>query len=137
MSPEWIDDSNQTGMHANIRYSYTASYAAITLTAGSVWGRAFGPSYLGLTYNVATYPVLEINVNSITAGATWKMGLWRNGAPWDYHELNMSNTITGVFDYNYPLITGWSGTVSFFIQLVVEGLPGSALVVDWIKVYNP
>jgi len=130
----WTDNSNAPGMNANISYIISASVASITITANHIWGRVYSPP---IACGTTVFPIAEIKVNSITAGATWKMGLWRNGAPWDYHELNSSNTITGVFDYAYPTITGWSGTVSFFIQLVVEGLPGSTLLVDWIKVYNP
>ena len=55
----------------------------------------------------------------------------------DYHELCQSNTITGIFDFNYPEITDWSGTVSFFIQFVVEGFPGAVLVIDWVNLFNP
>jgi hypothetical protein len=133
----WTDAGTQPGMNANILNTWGPrywNYANITLTAKDIWGRVYSPP---ISSSTTAFPIIEINAVSLTANTTWKAGVWRNGSPWDYHELCQSNTITGVIDYNYPSITGWSGTVSFFIQLVVEGMPGSALVVDWIKVFNP
>jgi hypothetical protein len=134
----WTDNFSNPGMNASILYSAATTYygttslASISITAGNIWGRVYSPS---VSCTAQNFPIVEINVNSLTAGATWKAGVWRNGTPWDYHELNTSNTMTGVFDYNYQAITDWTGAVQFFIQLVVESLtPGAALVVDWIKV---
>lgn len=127
----WLDESEDAGFNAQIAYSYANSLASVTRTAESNWGKVLSQV---ITCDVSIYSYVELDVTSVLPDTTWKVGIQEEGGAWQYWDLNASQSQTGRFAYDLAAVTGWSGTRSFHVQIVAEGLGGSGLELDWVRV---
>ncbi|MEW6516372.1 MAG: hypothetical protein AB1439_05635 [candidate division FCPU426 bacterium] len=130
----WLDETDDSQFNAQLSYSYTASLASITRTAESNWGKTLSPL---ITCDVSVYRYVELAVASVLPDTTWKVGIQEEGGAWQYWDLNSSQSQTGRFAYDLAAVTGWTGTHAFRVQLVAEGLAGSGLEVDWVRICLP
>lgn len=88
--PGWLDETQESSFNAEIFYSHTPSYAAITRTAEGTQGSVSSPA---ITCNVNSYENIKISI--ISVGSTppppnlrmkpfliydWKL---RSSLPWD------------------------------------------------------
>jgi hypothetical protein len=130
---DWEDETNTTGFNAEIAYSATTSQAAITRTATDIWGKVLSPQQI---VDIDVYPWLEIEVSSISTGATWKLGIQEIGGTYQHWELQSSSSSTGKFQYNYADSMGRSGTQDFKVEIVVEGAGGETVVIDSVRLFD-
>jgi hypothetical protein len=139
----WTDDTQTPGFNAEIAYSYTASYAAVTRTAASTWGKVLSP---GMSVDVNAFPNVLISVQGISASTGWKLGIQENQGAYHYHDL-YAGSGTGVVVLNYhdlmaaaPASETWSGGVGsthvFSLQITVEGNGGTYIEVDEVRVFH-
>jgi hypothetical protein len=130
----WWDYTQNPAVQAEIAYSYTPSYAAITVTAGNNYGYVLSPN---ITCNVDTYPSVLVIVSGISPSTTWRLGIQEQASPWAFANLNTSSSDTGTFIFNYRDLMGWAGTGThtFSLELTVEGLGGSYIEVDEVRVF--
>ncbi|MEW6516369.1 MAG: FG-GAP-like repeat-containing protein [candidate division FCPU426 bacterium] len=127
----WMDETDDANFNAEIAYSAVSSLAAVTRTAEGEWGKVLSPV---INCNVSVYSYVEVAVASVSVDASWKVGIQEAEGSWTYYNLSGSQTGTGTYKYNYATATGWSGTHAFRVQLTVEGAPGKAVEVDWVRV---
>jgi hypothetical protein len=125
----WRDDTTDAGFGATLVGN--GGQATLTRTNSNTWGKALSPAWPAC--NVSTYPLVEVSVTSVTAGATWKIGI-QDISTSQYWDLTTSQSGTGVFQFNYAAVTGWSGLHNFMVQLVVEGAVGQSVKVDWVRI---
>ncbi|MCK5243582.1 hypothetical protein KAR34_14125, partial [bacterium] len=130
--PGWLDETEDSSRDAEIFYSYTPSYAAITRTATGTQGSVLSPT---ITCNVNSYGNIKISIISISPSAAWKISIVKG----DFSQtwvLNDFTIDTGVLVYNYAEITGMNGTNTFYIQLTLQGSAGENMEVDYISINN-
>ncbi len=132
--PGWDDETDNNAFNAEIAYSSTTSWAAVTRTADAeVWGKVLSPTQ---TVDVAAYPMVEIVVTGISASTSWKLGIQEQEGIYSHWDLSGSQTGTGTFPYNYSTTTGWSsGTHVFSVEITVEGSGGTYIEADSVRIY--
>jgi hypothetical protein len=139
----WIDDTQVPGFNAEISFSYTASYAAVTRTVAGTWGKVLSP---GIVCDVDAFPNVLISVQGISPSTGWKLGIQENEGSYHYHDLYAASG-TGVVVLNYrdamaaaPASETWSGgsgsTHAFSLQVTVEGNGGTYIAVDEVRVFR-
>jgi uncharacterized delta-60 repeat protein len=126
----WQDATDTPAFAAMIFQSQTPSVASLTRTAQDGWGKALSPE---LRCDVGVYNTVEIQVNSITSHAAWKVGIQQLENPWQYWDLCASQNFPGLYQFNYANATSWTGSHDFRIQLTVEGNEGEAIAIDWVR----
>ncbi|MCD4812665.1 T9SS type A sorting domain-containing protein [bacterium] len=117
----------------DMKYSYSENptYAAITRTSGSGWGKIISPSHTVSTTNLN---YLEISVADISPDTYWSVRVRRSD---DNNTLVIPDTLErGIFEVDYITSASWSGppTVTFTIEINVMGDVGKYIVVDSIKI---
>ncbi|MEW6516368.1 MAG: T9SS type A sorting domain-containing protein [candidate division FCPU426 bacterium] len=130
--PGWSDESENPAFDCHLAYSASPSCAALTRTADDTWGKVLSPA---LTCNVSQYNRLELRVLGLSPGAVWNAGIQENGGAWSFWTLMPLTSQTGSFVFDIPTVMGRSGSQSFFIQLTLEGSPGSYLLADSVRIY--
>ncbi|MEW6516374.1 MAG: T9SS type A sorting domain-containing protein [candidate division FCPU426 bacterium] len=130
----WTDETQDATFNAHIAYSYTSSLAAVTRTAESTWGKVLSPNQ---TVDVGFYPMVEITVSGLSAGATWKLGIQEQEGSYSHWDLSGSQSGVATQSFNYAALTGWNtGTHVFSVEIVVEGGAGEYVVVDQVRIYG-
>jgi hypothetical protein len=126
----WWDETDDSAFNVEIQYS---SSATITRTSDDTWGKTLSPLQ---EINEDTYPMLQIEVSSVSAGATWKVGIQEMIGSYEYWDLKPSSAETGVFTYDYAAVTGWTGVHPFKVAIIVEGPGGENIVVESVSIYH-
>ncbi|MCD4814477.1 T9SS type A sorting domain-containing protein [bacterium] len=129
----WSDETQDGAFNADIAYSYTSSWAAVTRTAEGTYGKVLSPNQ---TVDVDTYPWVEIVVTGISASTSWKLGIQEQEGSYLHWDLSGSQTGTGTFQYDYASGTGWTGTHTFGVEMIVEGNAGTYIEADSVRIYN-
>jgi len=127
----WQDNRDQSGFNAEINYSCGASLVAVTRTAQDTWGKVLSPA---ITCDTTLYNTVEVRVVSVKPSSSWKLGIQEVGGSWTYHDLGPASTATGTFQYDLAEAMAWTGEHTFQVQLVVEGIAGKGVEVDWLRV---
>ena len=126
----WGDETQNGSYNAEIAFSYTFSYAAITRTASSNNGQVWSPLQ---NCDVDDYPIVEIEIARISSSATWQIGIRDSTEPL-FWPLNSLTSETGTFAFNYKNETGWSADQSFYIFIKVDGGGGEFIEVDFVRI---
>lgn len=127
---EWFDETDDSSYNAQLSYSYTYSMGDVTRTAdAATYGEVRS---LTRTANVNTYPWIEVEINTMSASATWQMGVRESGG--EYYQLQSNTTFTGKKTYNYKTVTNWSGEKTFAVCFAINGSAGSSLTIDSVRI---
>jgi hypothetical protein len=125
----WEDATQKASQRAEIEYSATYSYAAITRTTNNQTGEVISTI---ISCDVSIFTHLEINVPAISAGNTWKIAVQESGGPTD---LNTYTSATGTILLDYATATGWTGIHNFEIHIYMDkGNAGDWMEIDWVRV---
>lgn len=128
----WRDETNDNTFNAEIACSYTSSWAAITRTAESTYGKVLSAIQ---NPDVALYPSVEVVVTSVSASATWRLGIQEEEGSFQHRDLSGPQTGPGTFSYNYAAAFGWtSGTHALSVELILEGNTTTAIEVDSVRI---
>lgn len=112
-------------------YAVALSSGYVSLGDNAPWGKILSPAH---HCDVSLYSNLAIKVDNVTGGGTWKIGIQEIGGNWDYWDCSSSSGQTGIFTFDIPAVTGWSGTRDFYVQITIEG-NYSAVYVDWVRIF--
>jgi len=127
----WEDETQDSSYNAEIAYTDNyPSMARMSRNADGTWGKVISPAVTG---DVEEFPVVEIRVQVVLNGA-WKIGVQEIGGSWGYYDLCSSQEGSGTYAFNYQTATGWTGTHTFAVVLVLEGSISTAMYVDWVGV---
>ncbi|MCD4812678.1 T9SS type A sorting domain-containing protein [bacterium] len=132
--PGWRDDTVFPNYNADIAYTEQFSIAAVSRTADSTWGKVESPE---IYCNTSVYSHVEVRVIFVSPSTAWKIGIQEINGAWQYRDLCSSQSNTGIFVFNYATVMGWTGMHQYYIQLTVEGLPGTAFEVDFVAIREP
>jgi hypothetical protein len=131
----WYDATQGVGPAAEINYTDTASYAAVTVTNTGGWGNV---NTYAVSVDLALTPKLEVTVTELH-GATVRIGLFHR-APYQFFDCmgtgNPSISAPGTYTFDLPQVTGEGGVQSYAIQITVEGAAWSYAVFDSVRVYG-
>lgn len=122
----WQDVTNNMSFAAELASGY------IALGEVANWGKALSPA---MHCDVSLYRKVSIKVDGFSNYPTWKLGIQEIGGSWNYWNCNSSSSQTGVFTFDIPGITGWTGVHDFYIQLTIEG-QYTAVYVDWVRIFS-
>lgn len=92
----------------------------------------YGNVNRSLTYNVTDYPMIEINVASLSDETKWALKVVKDGVS---TTLQADTNRKGLLVYDLKSITGWSGDQSFTLQLWIVG-DDKAMNVEWLRAIN-
>jgi hypothetical protein len=127
----WSDVTDEPTFNADITYATTVSLAAVTRTATGTWGKVLSPA---IKCDTGVYNTVEVNVASLTADTSWKIGIQEVNGNWQYWDVSTSLLSAGMYNLNFAQVTGWTGVHTFQVQLTVEGAAGTGLTADWVRV---
>jgi len=127
--PGWYDQTDDSGMHAEIAYANQDSLAAITVSPGNTWGKVLSFSQ---PIDLAQYQNLVVSISSLSPGARVKIGVFRSQPVWQEFVSEPMGT-TGEAMVDMVELTGWSGTVTLGVQVIVEG-EGASAVIDFVRI---
>ncbi len=129
----WADEDQNSAFNLHISYSDTESWAAVTRTAESAWGKVLSPNQ---TVDVDIYPMVEIVVTGISASTGWRLGIQEQEGSYTHWDVSGAQSGMGTFQYDFASVTGWSGTHTFSVEIIVEGNPGTYIEADLVRIYN-
>jgi hypothetical protein len=127
----WQDETDDNAFNVEIDYSYTTSYAVITRTAESTWGKVLSPQQF---VDVDLHPFIKINIPATSGAVTWKLGIQEKEGSFIHYDIQGSTYATGEFTYDYATITGWSGQHMFSVEIILEGSAGEYIEVDYLSI---
>jgi len=130
---DWLDETDNLSFDAEFAYSGSGT-AVLTRTQDSTWGKALSPI---IRCDTAVYSQVEVNVVTTTARVSYKIGIQEENGTWQYWDLAPSSGLPGTFIFDYAMVTGWSGTHEFRVQLTVEGEGGESVEFGWVRVCQP
>jgi flagellar hook assembly protein FlgD len=133
LPPGWQDQSLDSTLNANLNYSTTDSFGVLTTVSGQTWGKVLSPK---LTIDCDYYRNLEINVTSVANGSLRVFVYRSKDGQWEQHECVFPNTQPGVYTFDIPTITGWSGTNDQAGVLLVSEGTSAQTVIDSVKIYH-
>ncbi|WP_256760862.1 GxGYxYP domain-containing protein [Cohnella sp. WQ 127256] len=88
--------------------------------------------YRTVTVDVDSYPYLQLKVNGLTgSGANWFIAVNQNGVT---TRIPASSTEVGVSTIDLRQKTGFSGNVTFQLQIGVQGGAGKSVSLDWMHI---
>jgi len=112
------------GVTSNAQIATSGSLARVTETGGSN-----GYVQRSVSYNLDQTPLLKVVVPEVDSGAKWVVKV--NDGSNDYY-VQGDTAATGVFAYDLKAITGWSGTKTFNIRLMIVGGAGRYFTIQQI-----
>ncbi len=133
----WMDEGDDAAFNAHLRYAGDGSYIRLSRSAEDTWGKVLSPV---ITCDVDTFSAVQLGYRYGLGSTTWKVGVQEVGGAWQYWDL--CNSYGGsapalTFEFNLKEKTGWSGTHSFRVQLVIEGASDRWVEMNWIRVCRP
>ena len=84
-----------------------------------------------VTINVDTHPYLQLNVKALSGAASWFVAAYAGGTT---YRIPAWSSELGVSTIDLRRTTGFSGTVTFQLQIGVQGGAGQTVDIDWMHV---
>jgi len=102
----------------------------LTITSGA--SGTYALIYRTITVNVDSYPYLQLKVDGLDGtGANWFVAVYQNGVT---TRIPASSTELGVSTIDLRQKTNFSGTVTFQLQIGVQGGANKSVALDWMHI---
>ncbi|WP_148058913.1 LPXTG cell wall anchor domain-containing protein [Bogoriella caseilytica] len=103
----------------------------LRITVGPDSAHGFGAVQRGVDVDLDAFPVLRLALPSVDGDWALKV----NNGSGDDVDLEPGSNASGVFSFDVPAATGWSGSQSFTIKLFAVG-GGAEIVVDSVRLVS-
>ena len=126
-----LDDFTSVDDWTNFYNSTITQNDATTakVTCGST--DSYGTPQRAFTYNVDTYPMINIDITQVSSGACWSLKVNNGGSD---ICIQGDSTGTGVLSFDLKRITGWSGNQTINIKPFVTGGSSKYYIMDYVSI---
>ncbi|MBN1594484.1 hypothetical protein JW933_01020 [candidate division FCPU426 bacterium] len=130
--PAWGEEYN-----AEFYYSSRESYAVLSRTAVSSWGKVTSKM---LTTDVRQFPMLHLSIDRLSPVCKWKLVIRKEGEGFFILQAETSMVREFWYDYSTPYLETYAGKLSpdgqekFQVELTIIGDGGGQLQVDYVQI---